>query len=448
MKLIGFHKIGFHKESPRLFLESGRLGPLGFTPGTPVFLSHSANRVTMTLRPPRQQMGAYTVSHRRAAGGLRPMLDICSSSALAPLADYAEAKVVVVNGNITVMPSIRAFHIRKALSAKPPFRVLELFSGGGTLSKAFEQNECFKIEAGMELETRFADVWQKTNPEATLIQADIRMVSPIELPPFEILVAGIPCTDHSTQGRAAKSLAGQPETGNTGDLFIHVLSIVAAKMPIACLFENVPNFGESLAGKTLKNNLRQLGYHIEEQILEPNQEWNEPSNRRRWVCICTLRPGFALRSPTTPFEGTSSLFLDKPDPEQDRFDASRIAGTIAGRRLHDQRHRDKGHGFGFTVLDGSEKKIPTIGRVYYKINDGPFVATEFGPRMLRQQEIERIQGSRLPVSHYATAVEIYGQGVQTRLFSQIVDQLAEFLTTRPNQLPEKRAIGQLCLFAA
>jgi hypothetical protein len=71
--------------------------------------------------------------------------------------------------------------------------------------------------------------------------------------------------------------------------------------------------------------------------------------------------------------------------------------------------------------------------------------------MLRKHEIEKIQGCEVSTTHYATAVQILGQGVQTRVFSQIVDQLAAFLINPKGVVasaPIPVEFGQLSLFAA
>ena len=119
--------------------------------------------------------------------------------------------------------------------------------------------------------------------------------------------------------------------------------------------------------------------------------------------------------------------LDAPDPAQDRADAERIARTIAGLRVHNARHRAAGHGFRFTEIAGTETRLPTIAKSYHKINTGPFVQTPFGLRLLRQAEVERIHGHTLFTRHYATAVQMLGQGVQTRLFRSVFRQLADHL---------------------
>jgi hypothetical protein len=51
----------------------------------------------------------------------------------------------------------------------------------------------------------------------------------------------------------------------------------------------------------------------------------------------------------------------------------------------------------------------------------------FGPRLLRKHEAERIMGCEIQCAHYATAIEILGQGVQTRVFKEILAQIGRFL---------------------
>src|SRR6185436_11815642 len=98
-----------------------------------------------------------------------------------------------------------------------------------------------------------------------------------------------------------------------------------------------------------------------------------------------------------------------------------------GLRAHNARHRAAGHGFRFAVINGTETMMPTVPKSYHKINTGPFVQTPFGPRLLRQSEIERIHGCELRTRNYTTAVQMLGQGVLTRLFRRVFQQLADHL---------------------
>jgi len=160
--------------------------------------------------------------------------------------------------------------------------------------------------------------------------------------------------------------------------------------------------------------------------VDPWGEWNEPQDRKRWIMVATLMPGFQISSPQIPFSGSLGKLLDAPT-ESDREEVERIAGSIKALRLHNKRHAKLGHGFGFTTINRESGRVPTIVRSYHKINTGPFVETEFGLRLLHKEEVERLMGCKIECDHYATAIEILGQGVQTRVFKSILSQLSAFM---------------------
>jgi DNA (cytosine-5)-methyltransferase 1 len=429
MKLLAVTPLGRNRDKSRLWIETRRLEALGFPPGTPFTVEARGDE--LVLRP--SILAENHVSSRRTATGLRPIIDVANQAYLGPLADFPELKVTGWHERLQISPTRRATAILRSRRLEPPFRVLEVFAGGGTMTAAVAGNEAYAISTGIEIDPRFADIWQAAHPGAALIQADIRAVETSDLPEFDVLIGGIPCTSHSTLGRAKKGLAGKPELGDTGDLFLPVIGIIRERMPAAILFENVPSFGTSLAGQLLTTHLERLGYHVFTTVLKPNEEWNEIEDRKRWILVATLDRPFDLQAPGIPNTTPVSAFLDPPDPQRDAADARRIAATIAGLRRHQERHQALGHGFGFTVLNGSEMRIPVITKSYHKINAGPFVETPHGPRLLRLPEFERIRGCAAGTTDFATGAELLGQGVLTRAFRQLLGQLSQW-TSRPGNV--------------
>ena len=422
MKLISFQKLGANRDTPRLWLESCRLNALGFTPGTPFSVRRLANG--LRLRPAARS--GNHVSRRIFAQQERPIIDVASRTLLSPLAGFPEIRVSAAFKRIDVTPSTRGFCIRRGLAAKPPFKTIEVFCGGGTLSAAIAESRDFDLVAGIEIEPKYADVWQRAHRNALLFQTDIRLVHATELPQHDVLVASIPCTSHSTLGRAKKSLAGKPELGDTGDLYLSVAQVIAHHLPLACMFENVPAFGNSLACLSLVQHLQRIGSSVFETVVDPWKEWNEPQDRKRWIMVATLKPGFQIRSPQISFTGIVGDWLDAPS-DSDQSEVERIIGSIEALRRHNRRHAKLGHGFGFTTINHESTKVPTIVRSYHKVNTGPFVETAHGLRLFHKEEAERLMGCEINCVHYATAIEILGQGVQTRVFRGILHQLAAFL---------------------
>lgn len=425
-QLISIQSLGRNRDTPRLWIESQRLSSLGFHPGTPLQVEQHTDSLTLRAGI----LAENHVSSRAVAGGRRPIIDLENQSLLSELARYSEVKIIASFERIQVTPSTRAFAIQRSRSLQPPFRVLEVFAGGGTMTAGVRGDSRFQMIGGVEIESDYADEWGAHYREAALFQTDIRSLHSSELPEFDVLIGGIPCTSHSNLGRAKKSLADKPELGDTGDLFLPVLTFMSDRMPAAAVFENVPSFGTSLAGELFVSHLQRLGYHISVSILEPHRDWAEIEDRRRWVLVATLDRPFALQVPRQTSTTPLSAYLDPPDPDRDRADAQRIARTITGLRAHNARHQAAGHGFSFTTVDGSTLRLPVIPKSYHKINTGPFVQTPFGPRLLRQPEIERIHGCELNTRHYSTAVQILGQGVQTRIFERVFRQLGDHLVSQ------------------
>lgn len=299
MKLISFQKLGENRDSPRLWLESRRLETLGFGAGIPFSVRRRVNGIR--LRP--VLLSNNHVSKRIVGGRVRPIIDIANRSLLSPLHGFLEIKVTAVHGQIDVVPSTRAFRIQRSLIAEPPFKTIEVFCGSGTLSAAIDTSGDFALIAGIEVEAKYADVWQHAHRRAILFQADIRRIHATEVPAHDVLVASIPCTSHSTLGRAKKSLAGKPELGDTGDLYLSVAQIVAHHLPLACVFENVPAFRTSLACLSLSHYLQRIGYFTTESIIDPLNEWNEPQDRRPVDHGCNTETGLPNPIATNPVHG-------------------------------------------------------------------------------------------------------------------------------------------------
>src|SRR5947207_1162267 len=185
MKLISFQKLGENRDSPRLWLESRRLETLGFEAGIPFSVQRRMDGIR--LRP--ALLSNNHVSKRIAGGRVRPIIDIANRSLLSPLNCFPEIKVTAAFGQIDVVPSVRGFHIRRRLNAKPPFKTIEVFCGGGTLSAAIDASRDFTLVAGIEVEPKYADVWQQAHRGAILYQADVRRIHSTEVPAHDVLIA-------------------------------------------------------------------------------------------------------------------------------------------------------------------------------------------------------------------------------------------------------------------
>jgi DNA (cytosine-5)-methyltransferase 1 len=137
-------------------------------------------------------------------------------------------------------------------------------------------------------------------------------------------------------------------------------------MPAVVVLENVPGFGSSVAGQLMESSLKRIGYHVFTTVLNPNAEWGEIEDRKRWLLVATLDRPFSLSSMQSTCATRLSEYLDPPDDERDRADAGRIARTIDGLKAHNARHQSLGHGFSFSVVDADSDQF---GHLFQSISD-------------------------------------------------------------------------------
>ena len=423
--LTCFHRLSTHRAAPRLWTEGDLLRNKGFAPRTPFSAVPYGPGVLIQPSP----TGDRLVSSRQGAGKTRiPIIDINNADLLQAFRDIDCARWDITFNRIVIRPSNRSAAILRALQGRPTYRIFEVGPGGGTLTDAATQNPRFEVVGAAEISHEYAAEYGRKHPKAHILQGDFRAMDTTEVPTFDLLVAGIPCTEHSAQGRAKKALAGIPELGAVGDLYIPILGLIATRMPLAVILENVPNYGASLAGRTIVEHLKRLGYSVDVAAADPNADYNEPTTRTRWICIATLKPGFRIPNPHQPFQGRIADYLDAPDAVQDQRDAARISKTIESLRRHNARHKALGHRFALTILDGTERSCPTITKSYSKLNSsGAYIATPWGPRALRPHEVCRLNGHSFQTDQKRLIYEMSGQGVLTRMFIPIFNALAAFL---------------------
>ena len=160
MSLIAIQPLGRNRNNVRLWIESRRLEQLGFTHGTPLEIQCQSEG--LTLRP--AVLGENHVSSRVTPGGRRPIIDLANQSLLSGLATYSAVKIIASFERIQVSPSHRAFAIQRSRSLTPPFRVLEVFAGGGTVlirlvaKIGFQKTDWQKLRFQTFIKFRFAPV--------------------------------------------------------------------------------------------------------------------------------------------------------------------------------------------------------------------------------------------------------------------------------------------------
>lgn len=168
-------------------------------------------------------------------------------------------------------------------------KILSLFSGIGAFEKALENIDIeYDLVNYCEVEERIAysySVVHEEDIEKNL--GDIRKVNPKDIPDFDLMTYGFPCTDISLMGKKR----GFDKGSNTkSSLLWEAMDIAKEKRPKYMLAENVPNLVYGFRddfGKWFDFLSRELGYRNYWKVLNA-RDYGLPQGRER-VFIMSIR---------------------------------------------------------------------------------------------------------------------------------------------------------------
>lgn len=327
--------------------------------------------------------------------------------------------------------------------ADSAFTFIDLFAGIGGLRKAME---------GAGGRCVFTSEWDKfaqqtyhaNFPDNRPIAGDIREVEATDIPHHDVLVAGFPCQPFSIAGVSKKNALGRlhgflDET--QGTLFFDVLRILMHHRPQAFLLENVKNLKSHDQGRTFEVIRRalteELGYTLETRIIDAAHF--VPQHRERIVMVgFREKTGFSFDDMQLPGRGNRKMHdvlhpedgTEKPESHFTVGPDARVSDkyTLSDklwRYLQDyaDKHKAKGNGFGFGLVDG-EGVARTLSARYYK--DGSEILVSRGegqnPRRLTPRECARLMGYdenfRIPVSD-TQAYRQFGNSVAVPVFAEV-----------------------------
>tara|TARA_B100001094_G_scaffold272595_1_gene278516 strand:+ start:875 stop:1903 length:1029 start_codon:yes stop_codon:yes gene_type:complete len=161
------------------------------------------------------------------------------------------------------------------------FSMIDLFSGTGAFSKAFEK---------MNIQCCFANDFCKNsqkifdmNHNIKLTYGDLNDIKNKDIPSHNILCGGFPCQPFSIAG---KQQGFEDERSN---VFWKIINIIKYHKPEIIILENVKNLKSHDKGNTFKviyEKLSELGYYIKSDILNTSKITEVPQNRERIYIVC------------------------------------------------------------------------------------------------------------------------------------------------------------------
>ncbi len=191
------------------------------------------------------------------------------------------------------------------------YKICSLFAGVGGIDLGFlETNKC-EIAYANEFDKYAVETYEK-NFENKVDCRDIHSVKVNEIPEFDIMVGGFPCTSFSVAGYRKGF-----EDDRTGDLFFEMERIFKERKPRVIFLENVKNLVGHDKGKTFKTIIQKLeeaGYKdkIKCQVLNACEYGNIPQNRER-IYIVAFKDKedfdrFQMPMPTTLDKNIKDVF--------------------------------------------------------------------------------------------------------------------------------------------
>lgn len=163
-------------------------------------------------------------------------------------------------------------------------RVASLFSGIGGIDLGFRQAG-FDIVWANEFDQDAVKTYRYNFGSNRLIEADIRTINPLNIPDFDVLVAGFPCQPFSKMG--FKKGFRDPR----GALFFEIARIAEIKRPEVIFLENVANLLEHNNGNsflTVYNALVPIGYTLRYRVMDAIEYSNIPQYRTRIFVVAFL----------------------------------------------------------------------------------------------------------------------------------------------------------------
>lgn len=157
------------------------------------------------------------------------------------------------------------------------------FAGVGGIDIGFENTGAFEVIYANEIDPYPVRTYE-LNSNIKVDNRSICDVQPDEIPDFDVMLAGFPCTDISVAG-ARQGLFNDDGTLTRSGLFFELIRIIHVKKPRIVFLENVKNLVGHNDGKTflaIINALEKEGYHAPKyMVMNAMTYGNVPQNRER-----------------------------------------------------------------------------------------------------------------------------------------------------------------------
>lgn len=194
------------------------------------------------------------------------------------------------------------------------YKLGSLFAGIGGIDLGFFKAGVSTAWAN-EIDTYCAKTFKSNNSNTNLIVGDICNLNAKDLENIDILAGGFPCQPFSIAGYR------KGFEDDRGNLFFQIIRLLKEfknenRLPKVVFLENVKNLYNHNNGETFKlvrQELKNLGYHVTEKIINTCEYGNIPQNRERLYIVGFLEEDCfnSFKWPTkTPLTNTLDKIID------------------------------------------------------------------------------------------------------------------------------------------
>lgn len=284
------YKLGEHASNKRVWLQTRYLERIGMLKDTTIETAYDKKKkqITIDVSP----TGNKKVSGR--SNGM-PIIDIKNKQVAETLGDSVDTITVKFYKNRVVIAVSTKEQKRAERKAKKNNKLVEIFCGGGTLSK-FAEMAGFKVHSAVEREDKFLEVYEQNIGATTTLCTDLRDLDVNDLPTdCAFLQMGYPCTAYSnsnvvlakqTKAGDAKAIQARREADY---LSLALVQVIRHCNPAGILIEEVPSFLDSTPFDILSYVLvEELNYKLSVQEITGSY-----TNRKR-VAIVAVADGEAI----------------------------------------------------------------------------------------------------------------------------------------------------------
>lgn len=409
---------------PRFFLQHMICEAAGWNPGDTLYVSiNEKDREVIVQNQSIEEAHKLSVSYREKDGIKRPIIDTAGERYESIVDIKEKVEVLVFSGRVIIRP----LHFKLMENATIPthnderIRLTSICAGAGIGTSVFKNTGYFTPVMEIELEEDSAEVLRHNFPNSYIFNGDLRDCH--EVMESDAVLVTLPCDEYSNLGFG--------DSGMVNHLVLAAAKIIESSKAKAIIFENVPQWYNSKAYKTLKDLLLpQYPYWMETNI--ESADCGSLARRNRTYAIATSNRNllFSFEFPQPPKilrKRKLKNYIDSLKEENYQWKSlEKWQESFNSREAWKDRNLSKT----FVTLEAKEIAcIPKRYRSHCASNSYVLNKDKTKWRFLTESEIMRILSvpdwfEFPPYTPISRRFEMLGQSVDGRVLAAIANNLA------------------------